>query len=54
LLDTNIVITVLKRRTLEVLTKCNANAANPMAISSMTISELMHSAEKSQFKNWIA
>ena len=46
LLDTNIVIYVLKRRPLEVLTKFNANASR-MAISSITLAELMHGAEKS-------
>ncbi len=53
LLDTNIVIYVLKRRPLVVLTKFNANAASLMAISSITLSELMHCAEKCPLKNWI-
>jgi len=47
LLDTNIVIYVLKRRPVEVLAKFNANASR-MAISSITLAELMHGAEKSQ------
>ncbi len=50
LLDTNIVIYVLKRRPLEVLTKFNANASR-MAISSITPAELMHGAEKSLYVN---
>ena len=47
LLDTNILIDVLKRRPLELLSIFNANA-NRMAISSITLAELMHGAEKSQ------
>ncbi len=47
MLDTNIVIYVIKRRPLEVLDKFNANAGR-MAISSITLAELMHGAEKSQ------
>jgi tRNA(fMet)-specific endonuclease VapC len=50
LLDTNIVIYVLKRRPLAVLPKFNANASR-MAISSITLAELMHGAEKSQRVN---
>ncbi|WP_322992237.1 type II toxin-antitoxin system tRNA(fMet)-specific endonuclease VapC [Limnohabitans sp.] len=46
LLDTNIVIYVLKRRPLEVLAQFNANAGR-MAISAITLSELHHGAEKS-------
>jgi len=46
LLDTNIVIYILKRRPLEVLSVFNANAAR-MAISAITLAELMHGAEKS-------
>ena len=46
LLDTNIVIYVLKRRPLEVLSTFNANASR-MAISAITLAELMHGAEKS-------
>jgi tRNA(fMet)-specific endonuclease VapC len=46
LLDTNIVIHVLKRRPLEVLKIFNTNASR-MAISSITLSELIYGAEKS-------
>ena len=46
LLDTNIVIYVVKRRPLEVLAQFNANAGR-MAISAITLSELYHGAEKS-------
>lgn len=46
LLDTNIVIYVLKRRPVEVLSTFNANASR-MAISSITLAELLHEAEKS-------
>ncbi len=46
LLDTNIVIYVIKRRPIEVLDKFNANVAR-MAISSITLAELMHGVEKS-------
>lgn len=46
LLDTNIVIYVLKRRPVEVLSAFNANARR-MAISSITLAELLHGAEKS-------
>lgn len=46
MLDTNIVIYILKRRPLEILSKFNANA-NRMAISSITLAELTHGAEKS-------
>lgn len=46
LLDTNIVIYVLKRRPKELLDVFNANASR-MAISSITLSELMYGAEKS-------
>jgi tRNA(fMet)-specific endonuclease VapC len=47
LLDTNIVIYVMKRRPLEVLNVFNQHA-NRMAISAITLSELYHGAEKSQ------
>ena len=50
LLDTNIVIYVLKRRPVEALATFNANASR-MAISSITLAELMHGAEKSQRVN---
>ena len=46
LLDTNIVIYVLKRRPVEVLSTFNANTSR-MAISSVTLAELLHGAEKS-------
>ena len=46
LLDTNIVIYVLKRRPIEVLSTFNTNAER-MAISAITLAELMHGAEKS-------
>jgi tRNA(fMet)-specific endonuclease VapC len=46
LLDTNIVIYVLKRRPVEVLATFNANA-NRIAISAITLAELFHGAEKS-------
>ncbi len=46
LLDTKIVIYVLKRRPIEVLALFNENASR-MAISAITLSELFHGAEKS-------
>jgi len=46
LLDTNIVIYVMKRRPIEVLEVFNKQA-NRMAISVITLAELMHGAEKS-------
>ena len=46
LLDTNIVIYVIKRRPLEVMGVFNENAGR-MAISAITLSELFHGAEKS-------
>lgn len=46
LLDTNIVIYVLKQRPVQVLTTFNANASH-MAISSITLAELLHCAEES-------
>ena len=46
LLDTNIVIYVIKRRPVEVLGVFNANATR-MSISVITLAELMHGAEKS-------
>ena len=46
MLDTNIVIYILKRRPLEILSTFNANA-NRLAISSITLAELTHGAEKS-------
>lgn len=47
LLDTNIVIYVIKRRPLEVLATFNQHAGR-MAISAITLAELYHGAEKSQ------
>lgn len=47
LLDTNIVIDVIKRRPVEVLQIFNQHSGR-MAISSITLSELFHGAEKSQ------
>ncbi|WP_130537673.1 type II toxin-antitoxin system tRNA(fMet)-specific endonuclease VapC [Thiomicrorhabdus indica] len=47
LLDTNICIYVIKRRPIEVLQKFN-DAAGHMAISSITLAELLHGVEKSQ------
>ena len=47
LLDTNIVIYVMKRRPIEVLETFNQNASR-MAISAITMSELHHGAEKSE------
>ena len=46
LLDTNIVLYVIKRKPLEVLEVFNRHAGN-MAISSITLAELIHGAEKS-------
>jgi tRNA(fMet)-specific endonuclease VapC len=46
LLDTNIVIYVIKRRPIEVMSVFNENARR-MAISAVTLSELFHGAEKS-------
>ena len=46
LLDTNIVIYVLKRRPVEVLSTFNANASR-MAMSSITLAELLHGADNS-------
>jgi len=46
LLDTNIVIYVIKKRPLEMLQTFNKNSGR-MAISSITLAELFHGAEKS-------
>ena len=46
LLDTNIVIYVIKRRPTEVLAAFNNNVTR-MAISAVTLAELLHGAEKS-------
>ncbi len=48
LLDTNIVIYVIKRRPPEVHTTFNRQHGR-MAISAITLAELIHGAEKSQF-----
>ena len=47
LLDTNIVIYVLKRRPIHVMDRFNENAQR-IAISSITLAELYYGAEKSQ------
>ena len=49
LLDTNICIYVIKRRPIEVLGKFN-EAAGHLAISSITLAELLHGVEKSQYR----
>lgn len=46
LLDTSIVIYVIRRRPVDVLDSFNANATR-MAISVVTLAELLHGAEKS-------
>jgi tRNA(fMet)-specific endonuclease VapC len=46
LLDTNIVIYLIKRRPIDVMGVFNENAGR-MAISAITLSELFHGAEKS-------
>lgn len=46
MLDTNIVIYVIKRRPLEVLDTFNLHAGQ-LCISSITLAELLHGAEKS-------
>ncbi len=47
MLDTNIVIYVIKRRPIEVLKVFNQHAGQ-MCISSITLAELLHGAEKSE------
>lgn len=47
MLDTNIVIYVIKRRPIEVLDVFNLHAGQ-MCISSITMAELLHGAEKSE------
>ena len=49
LLDTNIVIFVIKRRPISALELFNSHAGH-MAISSITLAELLHGAEKSNAK----
>jgi tRNA(fMet)-specific endonuclease VapC len=46
MLDTNIVIYVIKRRPIEILEVFNAHAGQ-MCISSITLAELLHGVEKS-------
>ncbi len=50
LLDTNIVIYTIKRRPIEVLHIFNQQASR-MAISTITLAELLHGAEKNQKVN---
>jgi tRNA(fMet)-specific endonuclease VapC len=49
LLDTNIAIYVIKRRPMDVLDRFNLHAGQ-MCISAITLSELLHGAEKSARK----
>ncbi len=49
MLDTNIVIHVIKRRPLDILATFNRHAGQ-MCISTITFSELMHGAEKSEHR----
>jgi len=51
MLDTNIVIYVIKRRPIEVLDIFNAHARQ-MCISSITLAELLHGVEKSSMVNY--
>ncbi len=48
MLDTNICIYIIKRKPLAVLAKFNQHAGQ-LAISSITLAELLHGAEKSEF-----
>ena len=48
MLDTNICIYVIKRRPIEVLSTFNEHAGQ-LSISSITLAELIHGAEKSEF-----
>ena len=48
MLDTNICIYVIKRKPIEVLSHFNEHSGQ-LAISSITLAELIHGAEKSQF-----
>lgn len=50
LLDTNIVIYVIKQRPIEVLATFNQHHGR-MAISAITLAESVHGAEKSQFSS---
>ena len=49
LLDTNMVIDVMKRRPIEVLSKFNDNAGR-MALSAITLSKLHHGAIRSHLE----
>lgn len=53
MLDTNIVIYVIKQRPLEILDTFNQHAGQ-LCISAITLAELIHGAEKSAFveRNW--
>lgn len=48
MLDTNIVIYIIKRRPIEVLTLFNQHSGQ-LCISSITLAELIHGVEKSQY-----
>lgn len=48
MLDTNICIYVIKRKPLEVLSRFNGHSGQ-LAMSSITMAELIHGAEKSEF-----
>ena len=48
MLDTNIVIYIIKRRPIELLQRFNQHTGQ-LCISSITLAELMHSVEKSQY-----
>jgi len=48
MLDTNIVIYIIKRRPIEVLSKFN-QCSGQLCISSITLAELMHGVEKSHY-----
>jgi tRNA(fMet)-specific endonuclease VapC len=48
MLDTNIAIYVIKHKPIHVLNQFNRHA-NQMCLSMMSVSELLHGAEKSQF-----
>ena len=48
MLDTNIIIYIIKRKPLELREKFNQNASR-LCVSSITVAELYYGAEKSQF-----
>lgn len=50
MLDTNICIYVIKRKPIEVLQTFNEHAGE-LCISSITLAELLHGAEKSEYKS---